>query len=109
MPRFSKIPKGRITPGYKMPEKPGFFSTKVNPEGASIGNFIDNTRRAIAPIREKLSQGAYKLKTPEKEIPTNQTITKAPVIKRKKVQSKRMSMNYKNPNYKPSNGVGVGN
>jgi hypothetical protein len=107
MPR-SRIPKGRITPGYKMPKAPGFFSTKVKPEGASIGNFIDNTKRAIAPIREKLSQGAYKLKTPERKIP-NQIIAKAPVvIKRKKVQPKKMPMNYKNPNYKPSSGVGVG-
>ena len=35
-----------------MKQPPSFFSMKVNPEGASIGNFVDNTRRAVADTKK---------------------------------------------------------
>jgi hypothetical protein len=34
------------------PESKPFFSMKVNPEGASIGNFVDNTRRVVADTKK---------------------------------------------------------
>ena len=35
-----------------MNQSPSFFSMKVNPEGASVGNFVDNTRRAVADTKK---------------------------------------------------------
>jgi hypothetical protein len=51
MPRMSR----RQIATYKkemMKQSPSFFSMKVNPEGASIGNFVDNTRRAVADTKK---------------------------------------------------------
>jgi hypothetical protein len=51
MPRMS--PRQIAT--YKkemMKQPPSFFSMKVNPEGASVGNFVDNTRRAVADTKK---------------------------------------------------------
>ena len=53
------VPKGRITPGYKMP----------------------NTMKTTTPMT---------------------------MPKKKTLPKKAMPMNYKNPKYKPSNGIGVG-
>ena len=51
--------RGRMSPRqiatYKkemMKQSPSFFSMKVNPEGVSVGNFVDNTRRAVADTKK---------------------------------------------------------
>jgi hypothetical protein len=55
----NNMPRGRMSPrqiaNYKkemMKQPPSFFSMKVNPEGASIGNFVDNTRRVVADTKK---------------------------------------------------------
>ena len=64
------MPKGRITPGYKMPNKMKTTTPTVMPKKE-----IPMPKRKIAPKRQ---------------------VGQAP------------AMNWKNKNYKPSNGVGVG-
>jgi len=43
----------RGTPRVKR-EPSKFFSMKVNPEGMSIGNFVDNTKRTVADTKKLL-------------------------------------------------------
>lgn len=64
---------------------------KENPQGASIGNFVKNVTSIPRAFKEVGTSIINSASTPVRRRP-----------------ARRMPMNYKNPKYKPSSGIGVG-
>jgi hypothetical protein len=82
------MPKRKLPKNYK---ESTFFTMKANPEGASIGNFVNNMKRIPRAFSE-VGTAIINNNTPA----------------RRKHRRNAMPMNYKNPKYKPSSGIGVG-